>query len=136
MAVIDFLIYFLTYWFDENRQLLTWSTPLKRASYAIGLATMCFFYSIGELVEFTVYKTTDFQFSKIFFVLLGIGSMQLYEYIYITRNRYEKIISSNKFSKISKKKGVGISMAILFTCVMMTFFMFMIFVPFGSDKLK
>ena len=38
MIIVDFLIYYLTYWFEKNKKKLVWSTPLQRAIYAIMLA--------------------------------------------------------------------------------------------------
>lgn len=140
MVILDFLFYFLTYWFEENPQLLTWSTPMKRASYAMGLATMGYVFGFGQLIQYTIFKNQKqaFHFPDLLFIVLGLGSMQLYDYIYITRNRYERISSSNSswLSTIGKKKGVYISFVIIVFSAIVPFLMLVMFVPFGGKKIR
>jgi hypothetical protein len=38
MIIFDLLIYYLAAYFDQNLNLLKWSTPLSRSYYAVGLA--------------------------------------------------------------------------------------------------
>lgn len=133
MIIIDFLIYHLACWFEEHSQNLRWSTPIKRAVYTMGLATMGLLFSIEQLIEFTVLSQTNFQVPKLLFILIGLGIMQLYDYIYIQRHRFEKI----QFSKFntSKKNGIVVSLVVIFFFILIPFVIFMIFVPFGGHSL-
>ena len=133
VIIIDFLIYHLTCWFEEHNQNLIWSTPVKRAVYTMGLATMGILFSIEQLMEFTVLRQTNFQLPKLLFILIGLGIMQLYDYIYIQRQRFEKI----QFSKfnISKKNGIVVSLVVIIFFILIPFVIFMIFVPFGGHSL-
>src|SRR5476651_2380169 len=137
MMLPDFIFYFLTYYFDNNRQLLSWSSPLQRSTYVIGLATLGVLVAIEELLEFTVLKPSGFQVPKLAFILIGLGVIQLYDFVYIKRNRYERVVLyQGRFASISKSAGVTIVIACLVLCFLSPFFMFMVFVPFGGHTLK
>jgi len=130
MIILDFLFYYLTYWFDNNKDKLSWSTPLQRSSYALGLETIALIYSITQIIEITKSNNTNFHFPKLLFLLLGLGIMWLYDYIYIKKNRYGTI--TPMFDKFpNKNNGVTISIIVLALCILSPFIVTTIFVPFG-----
>jgi len=130
MIILDFLFYYLTYWFDNNKDKLSWSTPLQRSSYALGLGTIALIYSITQIIEITKSNNTNFHFPKLLFLLLGLGIMWLYDYIYIKKNRYGAI--TPMFDKFpNKNNGVTISIIVLALCILSPFIVTTIFVPFG-----
>ncbi|MDN3659092.1 hypothetical protein QWZ08_25835 [Ferruginibacter paludis] len=79
MAILDFLIFHLTYWFNKNKDKLKWSTPLERAIYAMGSANMMFLTGVNELIGFTILRDKDVHIGSIWFILLGLGTMQVYK---------------------------------------------------------
>lgn len=130
MIILDFLFYYLTYWFDNNKDKLSWSTPLQRSSYALGLGTIALIYSITQIIEITKSNNTNFHFPKLLFLLLGLSIMWLYDYIYIKKNRYGAI--TPMFDKFpNKNNGVTISIIVLALCILSPFIVTTIFVPFG-----
>ena len=62
MIILDFFVYYLTIWFERNRDKLVWSSPLERACYVIGVAT-------------------EYTFPKILYLFIGLGAIQLYIYL-------------------------------------------------------
>ena len=124
MIVIDFLFYNLTIWFTENKDKLSWSTPLERAVYAIGLFTIFWLVSIGEIVQFLFSRKIVFNISLIPFVVLGLLIMQLYKYIYITKRRFELISS---FKQTQNKYAANITIFIAFFSTFLPFLIFMVF---------
>lgn len=132
IIIIDFLIYHLACWFED--QDLKWSTPVKRAVYAMGLTTMGVLFSIEQLLEFTVLRQNNFRLTKLLFILIDLGIMQLYDYIYIQRKRFEKI----QFAKFdtSKKNGIAVSLFVIILFILIPFLIFMIFIPFGAHSLS
>lgn len=73
MIIIDFLVYYLTYWFEKNKKKLVWSTPLQRAIYAVMLAIAGLFAFIETSLEETVWKQSGFEMSKYVYVLTAVG---------------------------------------------------------------
>lgn len=137
MIIFDFLIYYLTYWFEQNRDKLKWSTPLQRASYAIGLASTCVLLGLTELYQFVILKEEFAKgLTKFFFVFFGLGGMQLLDFIYNSKGRYSFITSQNfkKFDNINRNFGITISIVFLFISVLIPLLVFMTFVKFGSGK--
>jgi len=131
--ILDFLFYYLTYWFEKNKDKLSWSTPLQRSSYAIGLATIALIFSVTQILGFTIYKNNDFHFPKLLFVLLGLGIMWLYDYVYIKRDRYQQIYSKYN-NTINKGAGIIIAFALIAIFILSPFIVITIFVPFGDQK--
>lgn len=108
MFIIDYLIYFLTCWFEENNDKLKWSTPLQRACYALGMATICLF---GAVCIIVISKSTK-SLSDIDFicsVLVGLVIISIYNFIYIKMNRYNLILIS-RFRNYNKKRGMTLSL--------------------------
>lgn len=107
MRVLDFLFYYITIWFTNNKQKLAWSTPLERAAYAVTILTLFWIFTFWQLIEFFILKNEYFTIPKIPLFITGILILLLYQYIYINRNRYEVINSSNSQQfKMSDKNGI------------------------------
>jgi len=101
--ILDYLFFYLTYWFNKNSDKLKWSSPVERSSYVIGIATTTFLVSIAEVLSFTLYKDSNSTIPKFVFVGVGLGIMYLYDYIYIKKDRYSAITSKNSFDSKSYK---------------------------------
>lgn len=130
MLALDFLFYYLTYWFDENREKLSWSTPIERSTYAIGLMTMAALYSLDEWIEWA----TDKQISHVkwyAFLACALAVFKLYDHIYITKKRYDKIKDEipHKF-KFSDDTGAYIAIGILALLMLSPFIVSNILFPF------
>ena len=130
MITIDFLVYYLTYWFEKNKKKLVWSTPLQRAIYAIMLASAGLFAFIETSLEETVWKQSGFKVSIYVYVLAAVGLDFLLEYIYIKRGRYEKVAA--KGFNINTRTGVIIAIITIFFCIVGWLICFMIIVPPGK----
>ena len=137
MIVLDFLFYFLTYWFDKNKDNQSWSTPIQRSTYAIGLMTMGLLYSINECFESGKNKSLQFHIPWFVYLICALAVMKLYDYIYITKNRYQRINKEipKKFG-ISDDTGAMICVAIVALLILSPFIITTIFVPFGSGHTK
>ena len=137
MIVLDFLFYFLTYWFDKNKDNQSWSTPIQRSTYTIGLMTMGLLYSINECFESGKNKSLQFHIPWFVYLICALAVMKLYDYIYITKNRYQRINKEipKKFG-ISDDTGAMICMAIVALLILSPFIITTIFVPFVSGHTK
>lgn len=135
MIILDYLFFYLTYWFNKNSNKLKWSTPTERSSYVIGIATTTFLVSIAEILAFTVYKNSKFPVPDFTFVGLALAIMYLYDYIYIKKDRYNSIRSNNNFAPENYSRGVIISWVIVVICIALPALIFMYFVPFGDKNL-
>jgi hypothetical protein len=114
MVIIDFLLYYLTYWFEKekNKKKLVWSTPLERAVYAVVLAITGLFVVLEGFLEDTIWKQTGFKTPVLIVAVGAIGIFQLLRYIYANKGRYNKI-ASKRFS-LNKKVGVIVSIVLYF----------------------
>ena len=59
---------------------------MQMTSYVVGLASMTFVWSLCGVYEFGYLKKYDYQFNKLFMLILALGRMFLYRFIYVTRN--------------------------------------------------
>jgi len=136
MIVLDYLFFYLTYWFNKNSDKLSWSSPIERSSYAIGIATTTLIYSMADFYA-TINKNLGFHFPKIIFLVLGLGIMQLYDFLYVKKGRYDLVasINYNKFNKNNYTSGIIISWIVIGVCFFLPFIVFMIFVPFGDHRM-
>ena len=136
MIILDFLFYYLTYWFEKNRDKLSWSTPIQRSTYAIGLMTMGLLYSINEFLELGRIKSFQFHIPWFVYIIGALAVIKLYDYIYITRDRYQKVATEiPKRFNISDDTGAVICMAIVAIFILSPFIITTIFVPFGGHTL-
>ena len=137
MIVLDFLFYYLTYWFDKNKEQLSWSTPIQRSTYAIGLMTMGLLYSINECFEIGKNKSLQLQIPWFVYLICALAVIKLYDYIYITKHRYQRITAViPKKLKISDDTGAMICIAIVALLILSPFIVTTILVPFGGHTLK
>jgi len=137
MIVLDFLFYYLTYWFDKNKDKLSWSTPIQRSTYAIGLMTMGVLYSINECFELGKDKSLQIHIPWFVYLICTLAVMKLYDYIYITKNRYERITTEIPAKmKISDDTGAIICMAVVALLILSPFIVTIILVPFGGHTIN
>lgn len=109
----DRLFYYMTYWFEKNKEKLRWSTPAQRTSYALGLMTLGLSYSVNKALEYNKITLFPAKYGIIIALIFGLGAMQLYEYIYITKSRYEDIsLAIYGKTNISDDTGAIIAMMI------------------------
>ncbi len=127
MIVFDFVFYYLTYWFTKNKEKLSWSTPPERTAYAMGLMVVDIVFSISILFEH-YNLSIQFSISKLYFLIIGLAVMQFFQFIYIKRNRYEKISKKiPEYFSISDDTGANISIAIASLLIMSPFIILIIF---------
>jgi hypothetical protein len=89
---------------------------------------MFWLVAIGEIIQFFMSKEVKFDYSLLPFLIVGLSIMQLYKYIYITRKRYELIISAEHPSfNISINTGTTIVIFFAFFSTLLPFVLFMIF---------
>lgn len=132
MIIIDFVFYFVVLFFKKNPQRLKWSTPIQITSYLVGTATLLYILALIELLKFTVMKWIDFGYiTKFAFVITALLLMELYDYIYGKKKRYEKI-SDMKFTKIKYRTGFILSLIFIFGSFFLAALIFIHFVPAGS----
>ena len=127
MIVFDFIFYYLTYWFTKNKEKLSWSTPPERAGYAMGLMVVDTVFSIRILIN---HYNPSFQstISLLYFLIIGLGAMLFFQYVYVSRNRYEKISKKiPEYFFISDDTGATISIAITSLLIMSPFIILVIF---------
>ena len=126
MIFLDFLIFYLTVWFEEHKEKLSWSTPIERAIYVVGIVTILWLFFLEEIICFFILKTTLTIAPLILVIILGLAIMQGYSYIYIKKNRYELINSSRRFT-FSKDAGKIFSIIFVLFSFIVPYLMFMIF---------
>ncbi len=133
MIILDFLFYYLTYWFGKNKDKLSWSSPPERSTYTIGLMTMGVLYSINECFELGKNRSLHFHISWFLYLIGALAIMKFYDHIYITKNRYQRIITElpDKFN-ISDETGAMICIALAGLLILSPFIVTTILVPFGG----
>ena len=121
------MFYYFTNWFTQNNDKLSWSSPLERTVYAMGVFTMFWLVSIGEILQYLMGKQVDFNITLVPFVIIGLLIMQLYKYIYITKNRYDFILSTHyRAFDINEKTGIAIAIIFAFFSTILPFATFAI----------
>jgi O-antigen/teichoic acid export membrane protein len=132
MIIIDYLFYYLTTHFTNYKEKLSWSTPLERTIYAVGIVTMFWMVSIWEMVELILTKTIPWNNLKpthfaIIGAVLGFGIMQIYQYIYVKRRRFEKRVLPKFEQNNNEKKGIVLSILFGVFSFILPWSIFMIF---------
>jgi preprotein translocase subunit SecY len=108
--------------------LLSWSTALERATYAVTLMSVSLSMSAIETVDKVLKYDQKFVDLKIPFIAVGLVFLVLYRYIYITKNRYSLLIAKRRRETAqSKAKSIRISIAIIAVSVMSPFILGFIF---------
>jgi hypothetical protein len=137
MIILDFLFYYLTYWFNKNRNNLKWSTPPQKTTYALGLMTMGILYSFYECYDLQKDKSKQFDPPWYVYAIIALTIMKIYDYIYNTRNRYEKIAKTiPDKTGITDDRGALISIVFLGLFTLSPFIVITILVPFGGHTVK
>ena len=109
MRLIDFLFYYLTLWFNKNKQQLAWSSPQERAAYAIAVLVLFWALTVWQIIEKLFLKNEYYKIQKIPLLVAGVCALFVFQYIYITKNRYDLIVSSRyRQFKTNETKGVRI----------------------------
>ena len=127
MIIPDFLIYYLAKWYEKHPEKLSWSTPVERACYIVGLTTIFLFFGLGEIFDIFILRSAIFLKSEIPFIAAGLLSMLLYNYIYIKQARYAAINSSGKNFGVSEKRGTVLAIISVFVSAVIPIGIFMIF---------
>ena len=137
MIILDYLFYYITYWFDQRNYQLTWSTSKQRSSYVVGLAMLAILAAVAELIDYTVLKYQNFHQLKIIFIIVGLANMKLLDYIYIDKKRYDSINPSVRFKilkGISDKKKSIFAVIIIVIFFVLPFLILILYVPFGMNR--
>jgi len=92
MILLDFIIYYLTLYFTNRPKTVSWTSPVERAIYALSLITTSWILAIQFFI--IIHFGIDIESRALWiYVLIALGLMWLYKYIYITKSRL-KLISS------------------------------------------
>jgi len=109
--VFDFLFYYLTMWFSTAKT-KQFRSPPEQTSYVFGISLLLYVMSIYSLMEYFLYKLTKAYIPVWICMLIGLGIIQIFQYAYIQKGRYEFLKNreehNSKF-KISDKNGMIIS---------------------------
>ncbi len=111
MILFDFLFYYLTMWFSTAKTKQP-STPSERASYIFGISILLYIMGAYSLIEYFLTKSLKSHIYTWICCIIGLGLIQLLQYIYIKRGRYELIKNrevQHKRFKISDKNGMVLS---------------------------
>jgi len=135
--IFDFLIYYMTYWFENTSYKLAWNTPVERACYVVGLALTTFIWTIDQVLYYTVLKGRIAETSGIIIILLGICIIAMLQFVYVAKGRYNSISPARfgLFKKISEKNRSVLVVIFVVLSVVSSLFIFTLFVPFGINKL-
>jgi hypothetical protein len=115
MIIFDFLIYNLTNWYTTHRNGLKWSSPLERAIYVAGIITVLWLFDFWLIINTFLLKNDTLKGSAIPFVILGLGVMQIFQYIYKKNGRFERLNQApNKPFNAGYNVGQAFSICLLF----------------------
>jgi hypothetical protein len=126
MIILDFLVYYLTKFYEGRPEKLSWSTPVERAVYVVGVITIFWLLVIEEIICFFIIKTTLKIFPIVLGGIIGLLIMQLYLYIYVKKYRFELIADRFEFA-MSERKGVILAIVFGFFSFCLPYAIFMIF---------
>jgi hypothetical protein len=126
MIILDFLVYYFAKYYEGRQEKLSWSTPLERAIYVVGILTILWLLVIEEIICFFVLKTTLKIFPIFFGGIAGLLIMQVYSYIYVKKNRFD-LLELRFEPRISKRRGVTLAILFGFFSFCLPYAIFMIF---------
>jgi len=126
--MLDFVVYYMTGWFNRNPQLLKWSTSVERACYVLTITMMSFVFGLDKVLENTLFLGTKLYLSQYALMTLGIMLLIFLPYLYIRKNRYS-YISKVKFndSKITEKTGFILCVVLVFACILFPYIVALLF---------
>ncbi len=121
MRLIDFIVFYTMALYKKKKMDgLLWSNSLRRSVFIAGLFTTLCLYSLTEIIAFLVTRINfiDKSISQIAFIVAVLLIIQLFRYIYVRKERYEFIISSEyKAFTFSTRTG----MTLVFLLVIFSF---------------
>lgn len=126
MRIFDFLFYHIALYYEKNPRTLTWSSPAQRAGYALGLTAISWLMALQFFIEIDILKTTQYGIS-IIHLILAVGLIYLFRYIYEKKGRYE-LTKSSKYRPfdINDSSGITVSWIIVFFSFMLPYFILII----------
>ena len=121
MIIFDFLYYYLMIWFNNRQVLFKKTFPSERVSYGLGIMAFLWFECIDIIVEFIIFRSFVSVIPLYVSVLIAIMFMWLFDYIYIKKKRYEKIVVPEYQNRSLKANtGIIISMLVIFMSLFVT----------------
>lgn len=124
MFGIDNLYYYLFIWFKKRQRIFKNSDPGERVSYGIGIILEIWLFTFASTIEFLFKKSFNLKIPIIFYVMSGLFFMWLIDYIYVKKNRLEKILKTKK--PFSEKTGITLSIIFLFISLIVPMVIFVI----------
>lgn len=128
MIILDFLFFYLTQWFKEHQDKLKWSTPLERTAYVMGLVTGFWIIIIWEVVEIFIIKSLTLNHIPLIpTVVVMLILIQIYQYAYVKRKRYELVIVPKFGINKTQNTGKFFSIIIVIISFILPYILFMVF---------
>ena len=98
MRFIDFLVFYPMANIKRKKLGgLTWSSSLRRAVFLAGLNITLLLFIVLEVICYVIFRINlfDSPYVKILILVFGMLIAQLFSYIYVTKGRYDFIVSSS-----------------------------------------
>lgn len=119
MRLIDFTVYYTMAYYKKNKiESFIWESQLKRSIYLVALNSAFWFLTLAEILFYTVGKKNfvEISYSKMIVIIVGILMIPVFQHIYITKQRYLKIISENyeRPFKLNLNLGMALSFLVFF----------------------
>jgi hypothetical protein len=114
MMLFDFLFYYLTMYFEEHPEKLSWSSPLERVCYIVGLVSILWLRACWQLITYIQNNSHLPEIPLIHVILVGLIIMQLYKYIYYKKGRYQSLLLNNDKFNLNDSLGKTISITFVF----------------------
>jgi len=114
MLIFDFLYYYLMLWFNKRQKHFKTMIPYERVSYGLGIMMLLWILCIDHIVEFFVFDNFKSIIPIYIYILIAITLMWVFDYIYIKRRRYQRIVIP-KYQKrnLPDKTGIIISISVV-----------------------
>lgn len=115
MIILDFLLYYFALYFSNRPKTLSWSNPVQRASYCLGLMSTSWVIAILFFILIHVVKNYNFNSNyMILLVPIALILIWFYGYVYDTKGRYYSVSNSNsQILKINENLGMSIAWLVL-----------------------
>lgn len=124
MLIIDNLYYYLFIWFKKRQRIFKNSDPGERVSYGIGIILEIWLITICRLIEYYFTNSFKSEIPNLFYVISGLLFMWLINYIYVKKQRHEKILKTKK--PFSEKTGITLSIIFLFLSLIIPMVIFVV----------
>lgn len=115
MRLIDFIVFYTMPNFKRKKmEGLLWASPLARSVFLASLSISLLLYIAAEIICFIIWRINilNSYFSIIVFIIGGALIAQLLGNLYMTKKRYEYIISS-KYKSFTLGINIGIAISFL-----------------------